>query len=349
MVVALTGDQARRGWKPVVACPSEGELREKLGAQDVRTYTWNAQRSPGASVLRELRELDRIVRQVRPDVVHLHGSKAGLVGRLLLRGKTPTIFQPHLWSFDSDRGPTAKPAKVWERWAARWTSKFVCVSQDERDSGVDAGISGEMVVIRNGIDLSRIHVRDAGEAREELGLEPSAPTVVCVGRLAPLKGQDFLLEAWPEILASVPAACLVFVGDGPTRGALLEDYEIASHKSITWVGWSTRTADYLAAADVVAVPSRAEGMALVPLEAMASGRSVVAFNGGGIRESVDDAGIVLEIGDVAGLARELSKRLGDPNLASVEGRTGRKRVEELFDDRLTGSAVAELTCSLARR
>ncbi|MGM1060849.1 glycosyltransferase family 4 protein, partial [Saccharothrix sp. Mg75] len=182
----------------------------------------------------------------------------------------------------------------------------------------------------------RLRPDDRAAARRRLGLV-DAPTAVCVGRLAPLKGQDLLLAAWPAVRAAVPRARLVLVGDGPMG----ERWRSAcGDPSVRWWGHDDEVADFYAAADVVVVPSRAEGMALVPLEAMACARPVVAFDVGGVRQGVGDAGAVLPAGDVPALADAVARRLTDPALAYREGRRGRRRVELLFDRRQAAEQVA---------
>jgi len=327
-----------------VACPSFGLLPELMLKNEVSQREWRAGRSPDLHSIGETRELARIVRTVRPDVVHLHGSKAGLAGRLAIRGKTPTIFQPHLWAFQSQTGVTVRPARAWERFAARWTDRFVCVSDDEYRDGRKAGIAGRFERIYNGVDIDEIRPREKSDARARLGLD-DAPIAVCVGRLAPLKGQDMLLAAWRNVLQKVPEARLVLVGDGPSRTQLLRDYDW--DPSVCWIGASRTPTDYMAAADVVVVPSRAEGMALVPLEAMASGRSVVAFDAGGIRQCIGDGGVVLSVGDVSGLSREVARRLLDPGLAAEEGARGRVLAETHFNVRQSSAAIADLVSQLA--
>ncbi len=202
-------------------------------------------------------------------------------------------------------------------------------------------------MIHNGIDTDVVRPRDRGEVRRELGLPDDGPIAVCVARLAPLKGQDMLLDAWPSVLAASPSAHLVLVGDGPLREQLQDEHPMGKHPSVLWMGWSDRATDFFAAADVVVVPSRAEGMAIVPLEAMATGRSVVAFDAGGIRDSVGDVGAVLPIGDISGLSSEISRRLADPEFTAVEGERARKRAVVLFDHRRASDAAAELVVSVA--
>ncbi|MFI6099330.1 glycosyltransferase [Lentzea sp. NPDC051213] len=322
VVLDLALAQRDAGWDIAVACP-EGWLPDQLRTEGIEVRPWRATRSPGPGSLLETVRLRALVRDA--DLVHLHSSKAGLAGRLATRGRTPTIFQPHLWSFQVADGPLARLSKGWEAMASRWTHQLVCVSDDELAAGRAAGVSAPAEVVCNGVDTMRLLPVDRTKARQRLGLD-DRPTAVCVGRLAPQKGQDLLLAAWPAVLAEVPDARLVLVGDGPMRTVWSCD-----HESVVWWGHSDAVADFYSAADVVVLPSRAEGMALVPLEAMACGRSVVAFDVAGVRQSVGDAGAVVAGGDVTALARALAARLADPSLASFEGLTGRRRAEALFD------------------
>lgn len=346
VVVNLIADQQNRGWSPILVCPPDGWLSDRAEEIDVLVRPWVASRSPGPSVVTETRRIRDIIRTERPDVVHLHSSKAGLTGRLALRGTTPTIFQPHLWSFQAADSPVTRAARGWERFGARWAHRLLCVSDDERDMGRRADIKGHYVVIPNGIDTDRIQpTADKAALRKQLGLS-TAPLAVCVGRLAEQKGQDLLLEAWQDVLQTHPGAHLTMVGDGPLAESL-QNSASGRHHSVQWLGNRSNAVEYMAAADVVVVPSRAEGMALVPLEAMASGASVVAFDSGGIKQSVGEAGAVLPIGDTSGLSAAIITRFDDPELTRLEGNAGRARAVDHFDHRRSASAVADLTIELA--
>ncbi|MEO6091288.1 MAG: glycosyltransferase, partial [Umezawaea sp.] len=120
------------------------------------------------------------------------------------------------------------------------------------------------------------------------------------------------------------------------------------HASVRWWGHSDDPAPFYTAADVVVLPSRAEGMALVPIEAMASGRPVVAFDVGGVRQSVGDTGAVVPPGDTGALAAAIAHRLSDPGLAVAEGRRGRQRAELHFDRSQMADRIATLVDKLAR-
>ena len=325
-------DQVERGWTVTVACPSHGDLGYAAREAGATVRWWRAEQQdstrPGA-----VARLNRIVRDTRPDVVHLHGGKAGLAGRLVVRNRVPTVYQPHAWPFLARRGGAAQGASVrWERFAARWATEVVCVSATERQLGESLGLHAATTVIPNGIDLTGYRPAGAGDrvhARKLLGLE-DVPTVVCVGALTVQKGQQDLLADWPEVRVRVPDAQLVLVGQGPDRAAL--ERIAAELDGVRFAGGRTDIPLWLAAADVVVVPSRWEGMALVPLEAMASARSVVATDVNGIVDSVPEgAGAIVPLNDVEALVDALVERLTDEELAEAEGWLGRAHVETHHD------------------
>ncbi|MGA5440486.1 glycosyltransferase [Streptomyces griseoincarnatus] len=344
VVQDLVRAQLKAGWAVTVACPGgvfATELRT-LGA-DVRP--WGATRSPGASLLREVRECSRVVAQVSPDLVHAHSAKAGLVGRLVVRGRVPTVFQPHAWSFEAVDGATSVLALAWERWAARWASAVVCVSEAEQTAGMRAGIDGQWHLLPNGVDPHRCRPAPPDVARADLALlcevVPTAPIVVCVGRLCRQKGQDLLLEAWDTVVHDVPDARLVLVGDGPDRDRLRH----RAPKTVLFAGTVADAVIWYQAADLVVLPSRWEGMALAPLEAMACGRPVVVTDVGGARESMPPSlarRCVVPPGSPAALAQALTALLLDPSLRASLGDQGRRHVLSAHDAHRTTEAVTDL-------
>ncbi len=341
-VAEVAADQARRGWQVKVACPEYGQLADVVAATGARHVRWTAKRAPGPGSLLDALRLRRILDEDRPDLVHLHSSKAGLAGRLAIRGRLPTIFQPHAWSFEAVRGPARLGALAWERRSARWATVILCVSEAERRRGEEHGIEARWRVIPNGVDVDALREASAGDrsaARRRLELG-EGPTVVCVGRLCRQKGQDVLLDAWPAVLARVPDAQLFLIGDGPDDEALRRRAGVG----VSFVGRRADVPDWLAAADVVAAPSRWEGMSVAMLEAMARGRSVVATEVPGAEEAIDaDAGAVVPPEQPAALAGAIAERLLDPARTEAEGRTARRRAERLHDLRAAAAAVAELS------
>ncbi len=324
-----------RGWRVEAACPADGWLHESLTADGIVTHLWQSQRSPTAGLRQESRDLSKILTAVDPDVVFLHGSKAGLIGRLVLRGKSPTAFAPHSWSFEAVTGSVGAVALRWERFAARWTARFVCVSEAERDLGLRSRINGRYVVARNGVDLQALAPRaDRSALRQALGIPEATEALVCVGRLCEQKGQDVLLRAWPDI--RTPQRSLTLVGDGPDRTAL---EHLAPTDGVVFTGdvERARALDWMAAADLVLVPSRWEGMALVPLESLAQGTPVIASDVNGSREAItDEVGGLCPPDDPTALAAVVNRWLDATAGRADEIRQAcRERVAGDFDLRAT--------------
>lgn len=342
VVADLVADQVRRGWDVTVACPGAGELWDAFQGTAPRLVRWDATRSPGLATIGEVIRIGKIRRSVEPHLVHLHSAKAGLAGRLSVRGGTATIFQPHAWSFEAVDGIIRSLATAWERKAARWTDALICVSRAEAEVGAASGISAPFEVVPNGIDLGRWPepvAADRAQARAGLGLDPEAPIVVCVGRLSLQKGQDVLLAAWPTVLQRHPRARLYLVGDGPERERLTSGVD----PTVTILGDRPDVRTWLLACDLVALPSRWEGMSIAMLEAMATARCVVSSDVPGAAEALaGDAGVLLPKGDAEALGRELARLLDAGSRADSIGQKARARVESDFDIERVRARVAEI-------
>ncbi|WP_311703243.1 glycosyltransferase [Streptomyces litchfieldiae] len=348
VVTDLVRAQTGAGMRAVVACPPGGSLGKSAAAAGADVRLWLAERVPGPNLPWEIACAARVIRRARPDVVHLHSAKAGLAGRLALRGRLPTVFQPHAWSFEAAPWPAARLAAAWERFAARWADRVVCVSEAEQRRGGAAGVAARFSVIPNGVDPARYPAAD-GVARRQAraalaavhALPQRAPLVVCVGRLARQKGQDVLLRAWLRVTARHPGARLAFVGDGPERAAL----RAVADPGTLFTGHTEDTQPWYAAADVVVLPSRWEAMALAPLEAMAVGRPVVLTDVGGASESLPPGHAphcLVPPEDPVALGDALAALLAEPERRAALGREAAAHVRAAHDVRDTAAACARL-------
>ena len=348
-IATLAGAQCAAGWDVTVAAPAGGPWGAAVQESGARLLAWEATAQPGWTVVRECRALARLVRTVEPTVVHLHSSKAGLVGRLVVRRRRPTIMQPHSWSFYAVTGPIRRATLAWERFAARWADVVLCVSRAEAEAAAQQRIRATCAVIPNGVDLVAnppASEADRTTARARFGLPPDTPLVVCIARLHRQKGQHRLLDAWPLVRREVPGARLVLVGDGPDAAGL----RARAVDGVELVGASSEVRQWFAAADVVAAPSTWEGMSLSVLEAMAAARPVVATDVPGMRELVTDSvGALVPLDDPDALAAALTARLRDRERADGEGRAGRRLVEQEHDLADHLSAVLALAQSLTER
>lgn len=342
VVAQLVRDQIARGYEVAVAAPRGGQLWDEIEGTGATSTVWDATRSPGPGLWSEVRALREILADTAPDLVHLHSAKAGLIGRLALRGQIPTVFQPHAWSFEAVGGTYRYLTERWERLASRWTNVVVCVSEAEAAIGKAAGIGGEFAVVPNGLDLDvwpPPTLEERSAARSELGFGGDERHVVCVGRLSQQKGQDVLLEAWARVDAAVPNARLHLVGDGPMRAELQE----AAGPGIAFAGHRTDVRTWLVAADVVVIPSRWEGMSLAMLEAMACARPIVATVVAGAEEALGrGAGILVPPEDPHVLSDALIAVLSDLREHEEIGRRARTRIERTHDERVVAAKIAGL-------
>ena len=329
-VTSLARHQIEQGMDARIACPPWGLLDEWVRRDGLPRFTWTADRQPGRALPQELRDLRAIIDEFDPDIVHLTSSKAGLAGRLVLRGRRPTVFSPEAWSFLLP-GWTRRPSLMWERFATRWTTQVLVACEEEAAAGRAAGVHATYAVAEHGVDIEVFGYADdeaRAAARATLGLDADAgPLVVCAGRLCYQKGQKPLLAAWRQVRAQVPGSRLLLVGDGEDEAELVA----MAPDGVDFVGNRADMAPWYAAADLAVQPSRYEALSFSVLEALSVGRPVVAFDGIGMRTAIGpDAGALVPMDDVDGLASAIVERLEDPARCRREGQAGRERVVNRF-------------------
>jgi glycosyltransferase involved in cell wall biosynthesis len=311
-----------------VGSPAGGYLPDWVSSAGAAWVNVPMSRSPSWRDLRVAWRVRRLYRAA--DVVHLHSSKAGAVGRLAassLRSSRPRIFfTPHGWSwYVSARN--AWLYRLFERWAARVTDVITVVSSEELAAGrAVLGPGRRIDLIENGVD-AEVFTPDGPVA--ERG---AAPLVVQVGRLSHQKGQDRSIRALGG--CADPTVRLRLVGEGPDAAALRElAARLGVAERVEFVG-SVDPRPHLRAADVVVLPSRWEGMSLVLLEAMAVGAAVVATDCGGSGDALGAAGVALEHGDDQQVVAHLQmavKRLLVSDIERCElGRRAQAAIEQRF-------------------
>lgn len=298
------------------------------------------------SDLHALREMCALIRSVRPDLVHTHSTKAGILGRAAARWTgVPVLHTAHAWSF-SDGLPAFRRAMAIpvEALAGRVTHRFLVVSEADRAIALRCRVArpGQVRVIHNGVADTPWRA-DAAAA--------GTPTLAMVARLAAPKDHLVLLRALAAV--DVPYR-LRLIGDGPDRPAveaMLRDPRLAGRVEL--VGVSSDVPRLLAEAHIGVLISRQEGFPLAILESMRAGLPVVASDVGGIREAVGDGvtGLLVARGDEAALTAALTRLLVDPVLRGRMGAAGRLAYEARFTAhrmvRDTGAAYRELLHDLA--
>lgn len=347
----------------LVCALADGPLRARLEAAGASVEIVRGPCCRFSRVFRYLTELRRIgtrlatlVERHRIDVIqtHLLSFLDLVVIRLRHASHGPVV----IWTFHGPDilpgrpGPTLWARRIACRWMYRATAALVdaiaCVSEDTRRAAIaELGrVDGKIRVIGNAPSPRKFAgARPRDDVRAELGVPPGASVVLFVGRLAAVKGCDYMIEAAPIVLAGAPDALFLVAGSGPAEDALTALAERAGVvKRIRFLGARDDVTDLLAAADVFCLPSRQEGMSLTLLETMSAGKAIVASDLAANREVVEhgQTGLLVEPGNAAALAGALLHLLTHPDAAQAMGRAARAHALSKYGATAQRDAYARL-------
>jgi len=316
---------ARDRWAPALVVPEEGDVASRgreLGLP-VHVVPLPTLRRPGLGAVRSVTALGRLARSTDAVLIHANGSRAmaygGLAGRLAGR---PAIWHVRIAESDGAvdlalcalaTGVIATSRAVARRftWAPR-----------------------KIRLVPNGVDLVRFTPRPpSGALRATLGVPPSAPLALSIGRFVAEKGYRHLLDAAAHLERARPGVHWILVGDGELDGELrAQARRLGLASRVHFAGWRDDIPDVLALCDVFVLPSESEGFGRVLVEAMAMAKAVVATTVGGIPEIVLDGetGLLVPSAAAVPLADAVRALLDDPARAARLGGAGRARAESTF-------------------
>jgi glycosyltransferase involved in cell wall biosynthesis len=299
--------------------------------------------------LRAARGLARVIRRVRPHILHTHTAKAGAVGRTaaVLAGDARPPITVHTFHGHVLRGYFGPVRggffRLLEQRLASATTALVAVSPEIRDDLVALGVAPaeKFTIIRLGVELEERVGAEPGareRARRMMGIPADRFTVGWIGRMTAVKRMDDILRAFAGLKERGVDACLCLVGDGPDR----DDVEqmasaLGIMRDTLFLGYQDDVAPFYAAFDVLLLPSANEGTPVSAIEALAAGKPVVATRVGGVPDVIRDGvdGHLVEAGDIDGLTDRLADLAADPEGARRMGAAGRERVLERYSvDRL---------------
>jgi len=288
-------------------------------------------------------KLGLLFRRERFDVIHTHSAKAGFLGRLAARVFSPSsmvVHTVHGLSFHAYQNPLVRSIYVLaEKVALGCTDGFIAVGEVMVEKSLKAGLGprSRYTVVYSGFDV-RQYEGAAGRRlsmRQALGVRDDEILIGMIGRLFPLKGQEYLLRAFVRIAADLPSAKLLFVGDGILRAGFqkfAETHNLAGRILFPGLVPPDKIPDYASAMDIGAHTSLREGLPRAVVQIMAAGKPVVAFDIDGAREVVRDGetGFLVPPGNETVLENRLRFLLAHPADAATMGARARAAVTAAF-------------------
>lgn len=248
-------------------------------------------------------QIRKLIKEYEPDVVYVHSSKAGAVGRLANIGiKNICIYNPHGWAFNMRcSGKKQFLYACIEKMAAHFCDKIICISNAEKQSALDKKICKEnkLQIIYNGIDIDDYENSIHGKIKRcDIGVPADAFVIGMVGRICKQKAPDIFIRAAEMIKKELPNAYFILVGDGDMTKSIkkyAEENDLSDSLYIT--GWVDNPMDYIEIFDVACLLSRWEGFGLVVPEYMLCRKPVIACNVDALPDIIENeqSGILVEV------------------------------------------------------
>ncbi len=305
-----------------------------------------------------LSALHRLFDRLRPDIVHSHTPKGGLLGTLAAQAARVPVRIYHMrgLAFVTQRGGMRALLKSTELLSCGAATRVICQSHSLRSAALeDRLVSAEKseVVLQgsNGVDSDGRFdpARNAGRRealRAEWKVPPDGMVLAFVGRLVRDKGLPELVEAFERLARTSDKAVLVLAGPWEVRDPVPAETRrrIDAHPRIVVLGPVAEPAEIYAASDVVVLPSHREGFPNVPLEAAAMERPVISTRVPGCSDAVADeeTGVLVGVADVPALEQAMRRYLEDPSLRQKHGSAGRQRVVRDFRRENVANALVDI-------
>ncbi|HPF39059.1 MAG TPA: glycosyltransferase [Phycisphaerae bacterium] len=286
---------------------------------------------------RATRQLQALIASLRPDVVHTHSSKAGILGRIAAAraGAAIIVHTVHGMSFNRTQGATTRRIyAAAERFCARRTHAIVCVADAMRDQMLAANIGrpDQYTTIRSGMETSAFDParHDAAAVRAGWNAPPDAVVVGAVARLFRNKGYEQLIEIMDRAARAEPRLRFVWIGDGAQRAeyeAELSRRNLRDRTTITGLVPPSEIPRLLSGIDILAHASQWEGLPRAVVQSLLMEKPAVSFAIDGAPEVVipNETGSLAPLNDVAAFAAALTTLAADPAMRERLGRNGRRR------------------------
>ena len=296
--------------------------------------------------------LCRLFRKEKFDIVHTHTAKAGVLGRIAawFAGVPFIVHSPHGHNFYGYFGPfISKWVVILERFIAYFTNKVIVFTELERKDLVAFKVTKpeKIVVINSGLELENYRevVIDAHGQRDELRTERDKTMVGMIGRLEPVKGPEYLVEAAKLVIERFPKVKFLIVGEGSLRNKLeLQCKKMDILDKIVFAGWREDIPKILSILDILVLPSLNEAVGRILIEAGACGVPVVVTDVGGVPEIVNDnqTGILVPPRDSYSLAQAIILLLKNKEKRKKMGEAAKNWIDDKFSAYRMVESIANL-------
>jgi glycosyltransferase involved in cell wall biosynthesis len=327
---------------------------EKIGCK-LDTIVMVREISPNLD-LKSVIMIRRYIKKVNPDIIHLHSSKAGALGRIAsMFLNIPVVYNAHGWAFDMGVSQRKKLMYVYvEKILAKYTDVIINISDHEKSSQLKCNIKPKRYteVIYNGIDLKRYETKyNISKIKKEFNIPLNAFVVGMVARISAQKSPESFVKIAQKLKEKLNCCYFILVGDGELRSdveQLINEYELDNNFLIT--GWIDEVPKYISLFDIGVLTSKWEGFGLVLAEYMAAGKPVIAFNSGGIPNVVEDYynGLLFDYGDINGFCNAVMKVKNNSELRKKLITNGYKAVNEKFNVERVAKEHEKLYLGLVR-
>jgi glycosyltransferase involved in cell wall biosynthesis len=270
---------------------------------------------------KSLRYILHIISIFQPDVIASHSSKTGLLARLASQiTKIPCVFTAHGWSFTTGVPQPNRSIYLWlEKLTASWADKIICVSEYDRQIGIQAGMNPEkLITIHNGMKDTSIDLRANPASSNPI-------KIAMIARFDQQKDHVTLIKAIQDIDAE-----LILVGEGPRVNNIRQQVEkLGISNKVQFLGFRQDIAQILAQVQIYTLISNWEGLPCTIIEAMRAGLPVIASDVGGVKEIVieDETGYLIPRGDFKTLRQKLAYLISNEQVRVKMGALARQKYE----------------------
>lgn len=307
--------------------------------------------------LKALVQLLLLLRREQFDLIHVHSSKAGILGRIatLLARQRPVVYTPNGLYFLGQKGWRYHFYRLLEQAAGYLTDCIIAVSASEKLALLEAHIisQSQVVMIENGIDIEMYKPpSDRRRFRKQLGLPEQGPVVGTISRFVPQKNPETIFQVARYLILTVPNIHFIWCGDDE----LLSHYrQLAASENLLpqlhMLGFCSEICEVLASLDIFVMASRFEGLPYSVLEAMGFALPIVVTDSVGLRDVVrhNQTGLLVASASPAELGKAIRDLLSDPARCHTLGSAGRMLVAQQFTLKESLHQTQQLYSRLAGR